>query len=360
MTRPLNLIVLFAALMMLVGPARADKAEQALPPQAIGNSTMLAVYIDLTQLDAEMIEQIGETIMGLADNPALEDQGLALPLGDPQQFVDMLTLLRGSLLQAGCEKLAMTLEMPGDESWSPQMTMLAKANDNFDAASVTALLRSLGEGEVEAEVEALGNGWQNLSMTSKLGEPITLDLPKPDAAAFDAFNKQLTKQDKPIFAVAFRMQDEMRKMIDMFGEAAKDAEPGEGAEVDMMAGMLMGMFKPISKLDTIGLSFSQVEDNEMLVDAQMTFQDAVSAQQFANVYNTVMLFAPVALAQAAQAGEIENMPDAATINQFFMSLQMKVADESLTLRLDQAFFDLAKKLTPLFENLEEGAGDFDL
>ena len=268
--------------------------------------------------------------------------------------------MRGSFLQFGGEKLAMTFEMPAEENWSPPMNLLAKTNDKFDAASMTAMLRSLGEGEVQAEIESLGNGWQNIAMTSKEGEAVTLGLPKPDAEVFDAFNKQLTKHEKPIVALAFRMQDDMREMIDEIGEAAKDAQPGEGGEADVMAGMLMGMFKPISKLDTIGLSVSQVEDDKMLVDAQMTFQDAVSAQQFANVYNTVMLFAPVALAQAAQGGEIENMPDAATINQFFMSLQMKVAGESLTLTLDQAFFDLAEKMAPLFENLEGGGGGFDL
>lgn len=362
MTRPLNLIVLLAAVLLLVSPALADKTEEAIPPKAIGNSTMLAVYIDVTQIDAEMIGQVGDVILGLADNPMLKDQGLALPLGDPQQIVDMLTLLRGSFLQAGGEGLAMTVEMPGEESWSAPMMLLAKTNDKFDAESMTAMVRSMGEGEMSATIESLGSGWQNIAMKTKQGEAVTLTLPKPDADVFSAMNKQLSKHDKPMLAVAFRMQDEMRKMLDGAEELAQGAQAGPGAEgqdaqAQMMMGLVMGMFKPIRELDTIGLSISKAGEDGMLIDAQMTFLDATSAQQFANVYNMVMMFAPVAMSQLGQGGEVENMPDPATINQFFMKLRMQVAGDSLSLTLDQDFFDLVEKMAPLFEGIQgEGEG----
>lgn len=355
MTRPLNLIVLLAALMLLVSPASADKAEEAIPPKAIGDSTMLAAYVDITQIDVDMVAQLGDAIIGLAENELLQDQGLALPLGDPQQIVDMLTTLRGSFLQAGGEGLAMTVEMPGEETWSAPMLLLAKTNDKFDPKSMTAMVRSMGEGEMDATIEGLGNGWQNIALATKQGEEVTLGLPKPDADAFTALNKQLTKHDKPMLALAFRMQDDMRKMLDEAEEMAKGAQAGPGAEgqdaqAQMMMGMLMGMFKPVRELDTIGLSISKVGEDGMLVDAQMTFLDEVSAQQFANVYNMVMMFAPVAMAQAGQ-GQAENMPDPATINQFFMKLKMQVDGESLKLKLDQEFFDLVEKMAPLFEGM---------
>ncbi|MEO0476138.1 MAG: hypothetical protein AAF085_09255, partial [Planctomycetota bacterium] len=258
---------------------------------------------------------------------------------------------------------AMTIEMPGEDSWSPPMTLLAKTNDKFDEATMSALIRSMGEGEVDAKMEALGNGWQNIAMKSKEGDAITLDLPKPDADVFEAFNKQLAKHDKPMLAVAFRMQDELRQMMDLAEEAAKNAQPGQGEtpKAQMAMGMMMGMFKPIRALDTLGIVVSKVEDGEMLVDAQMTFQDATSAQHFANLYNTIIMLAPVMMAGAAQEGQIENMPDPATINQFFMKLRMNVAGDSLTLTLDKEFFDLAEKLGPLFEGIAGDAGaDFDL
>ncbi|MBX2852019.1 MAG: hypothetical protein KTR15_09775 [Phycisphaeraceae bacterium] len=364
MTRPLNLTVLLAALMLLVSPALAQKkqAEQAAPPKAIGETTMLAVYVDVTQLDPEMISGVGDMLLGLAENEALQDQELALPIGDPQQLADMLTLLRGSFVQAGGEALMMTIEMPEEDSWSPPMALLAKTNDKFDATSMTALIRSMGEAKMEASIEALGDGWQNIAMKSKEGDAVTLPLPKPDAAAFDAINKQLTQHKKPMLAVAFRMQDQLREMMDQAEQAAKNAQPGQGqdAQQQMAMGMMMGMFKPVRSLDTLGLAISQVDEG-MLVDAQMTFQDAQSAQQFANLYNSILMFAPVMMAGAAQEGQIENMPDPATINQFFMKLRMTVAGNSLKLTLDQDFFDLAEKLAPLFEGLNgQGEEDFDL
>ncbi|MEO0477634.1 MAG: hypothetical protein AAF085_16945 [Planctomycetota bacterium] len=104
MIRPLNLTVLLAAVMLLVMPARAEKTE-AIPPQAVGNSTMLAAYVDVTQIDPDVIKQIDEVLNSIAANQAMQGQGLALPMGDTQEMVDALTLLRGSFLQAVGEAL---------------------------------------------------------------------------------------------------------------------------------------------------------------------------------------------------------------------------------------------------------------
>lgn len=353
------LTTVLAALMLLAMPAFAEDAKQAVPEQVVGEDTMLAVYVDVSQFDPEMLDGLGKAILGLAENGAMQDQGLALPLGDPQEMVDMLTLLRGSFLQAGGEGLAMTLGMPGEDSWSPPMSLLAKTKDEFDAESMAALVRAMGEGEMQASMQSLGKGWQNIAMTSKDGDAVTQTLPEPNAEAFTAINKQLTQHDKPVLAVAFRMQDKMRQMMDEAEQAAKQAQPGQGEDpqAQMAMGMMMGMFKPVRALDTLGLAVSQANDG-MLIDIQMTFQDQQSAQQFANLYNSILMFAPVMLAQAGQGGEIENMPDPATINQFFMKLRMQQAGDSLKLSLNQEFFDLAEKLAPLFEGMAEPeAGD---
>lgn len=361
MKRLAQLTFFAAALMLLILPARAEKAAEAVPTQAIGNSTMLAVYIDVTQFDASMIETIGNAVLGLAGNEQLQDQGLAVPLGDPKQLIDMLTTLRGSFLQAGGEGLLATIEMPGEDDWSPPMTLLAKTNDKLDANALTAMIRTLGDGEMDATLEAIGGGWQNVAMKTKDGQPVTIALPKPDADVFAAFNKQLTQHEKPVFAVAFRMQEEMRKMLDQAEGLAQEAQPGaadgQDAQAQMMTGMLMGMFKPIRQLDTIGLAVSKDGQGSMIVDVQMSFFDAASAEQFGNVYNTLLMFAPMLAAQAGGQGQAENMPDPATINNFFMKLKMEVAGDSLKLRLDKEFFDLAEKLSPLFEGMAEQQGE---
>ena len=352
MTRALNLTVLLAVL-MLTPLALAEKAEQAIPPQAVGEDTMLAVYVDVTQIDAEMMKNIGEGfVQGIAGLAQTQGEDFALPLGDPEEMFDSLITLRGSFVEAGGEGLMMTVQMPDEESWSPPMALLAKTNGKFDANAMGALVRTMGQGEMDATIDALGSGWQNIVMKSKEGDAVTLDLPKPDETAFTALNKQLAQHKKPVVALAFRMQDELRVMMDEAEKMAQNAQGAQGqdAQAQMAMGMMMGMFKPIRSLDTLGLAVSQV-DESMLIDAQLTFLDAQSAQQFANLYNSILMFAPVMLAGAAQ-GDVENMPDPATINQFFMKLRMQLAGDTLKLSLDQDFFDLAEKMAPLFEGMQ--------
>jgi hypothetical protein len=346
--------------MLLILPARAEK-PQALPAQAVGSDTMLAVYVDVTQFSPEMIGGFGQALLGITQNEQLKGQGLALPIGDPTEIADMLTTLRGSFLQAGGEGLMMTVEMPGEDSWSPPMNLLAKTNDKLDSKAMVSLLRTMGDGEMDATLESLGSGWQNIGLKSKTGDAVTMPLPKPDADVFAAFSRELTQHKKPIFSVAFRMQESMREMLDELEQDAKEAQANPGQQQDgqaqMLAGMMMGMFKPIRQLDTIGLSISEDGNDSMLVDVQMSFLDATSAQQFGNIYNVILMIAPVALAQAGQGGEIENMPDPATINQFFMKLRMQPDGKSLKLKLDKEFFDLVEKLAPLFEGFNEQQGD---
>jgi hypothetical protein len=326
---------------------------------------MFTVYVDVAQMDPEFIAGLGDVLMGLSETNLLLGQDLALPIGDPQEISDMLVLLRGTFLQAGGEALMMTVDMAEEESWSPPMALLAKTNDKFDAQSMAALFRTMGEGEVDATFEALGGGWQNIAMKSKEGEAVTLPLPEPDAAAFAAINKQLSQQKKPMLSVAFRMQDQMREMMDEAEKAAKNVQgQGQGGQNQMMMGMVMGLFKPIRSLDTIGLAISEVDGEGMLIDAQMTFKDATSAQQFGMLYNSIMMFAPAILPGFVQQDQVENMPDPATINKFFTKLRMTPVGNSLKLTLDQDFFDLAEKMGPMLEgfngNAQGGADDFDL
>ncbi|MEM9108511.1 MAG: hypothetical protein AAGC72_00615 [Planctomycetota bacterium] len=363
MTRLHQLTTLLAALLLIVTPALAEDTKEAVPQQAIGEKTMVAMYLDVTQIDAEQLEGIGDTLLGALGSIAeMQGQAFALPLGDPQEITDTLITLRGSFLQAGGEALLMTVGMPGEDNWSPPMSLMAKTNEDLDPNAMVALVRTMGDGEMQATLESMGSGWQNISLSSKEGEAVTLPLPEPNETAYSAFNKQLSQHEKPIMSLAFRMQDELREMMDLAEQAAKNAQPGQGedAQSQMAMGMLMGMFKPIRSLDTLGIAVSLADEESMLVDVQMTFLDAQSAQMFANLYNSILMFAPVMIAGQAQGGDVDNMPDAATINQFFMALKMEVAGDTLKLKLDQDFFDLAEKMAPLFEGLQGEAGFDDL
>lgn len=349
-------IVFLLATLLLSLPVQADKPKQAtIPAQAVGENTTLAVYLDLSQIDAEMMESLGEGFLaGLASVAQTQGDGFTIPLGNPQELVDRVTATRNAFVQAGGEGLMMTVEMPREESWSPPMSLLAKTNGKFDAPGMEAFIRTMGLGEQSTAIESLGNGWQNIAIESQEGDPITLALPTPDKAAFAAINKQLSQHKKPVIALAFRMQDALRTKMDEAEQLAKAAQGagGQNAQDQMMMGMMMGMFKPIRSLDTFGLAISPA-DESLVIDAQMIFLNAASAQQFANLYNSIIMFAPALLAGAAQGEvEIENMPDPATINQFFMKLKMNLKGDTLNLTLDQTFFDLAEKMAPLFEGMQ--------
>ena len=355
MTRTKTLTAMMAALAIVFSlPVLAAKP----PKQAVGEDTMLMLWVDVEQVNPEMIAGIGEALMGILENEMLQDQDLALPLGDPQQIIDSLTVVRGSFLQAGGEGLLMTVDMPDEESWSPPMNLFAKASKELDAKAMTALVRAMGEGEMNATLEPVADGWQNIALRTLDGQGVTKNLPEPNAEVYTAFEKQLTQAEKPVLAIAFRMQEEMRKMMDEAEDLAKNAQPGQGEDpqAQMAMGMMMGMFKPIRALDTLGVVVSQDKDEEMQVDIQMGFLDAQNAQMFANLYNSILMFAPVMMAQGGQ-GQIENMPDPNTINQFFMKLKMQVAGDTLKLKLDKDFFELAEKMAPLFEGMVPEAGE---
>jgi|GEM_PF-2541618 len=353
-TKPLTSMMAALALLLCLPTLAAQP-----PKEAVGTDTMLMLWVDVEQVDTEMIAGIGEALMQILENEMLQDQELALPLGDTQKMIDSLSVLRGSFLQAGGEGLLMTVDMPGEDSWSPPMNLLAKVSDKVDTKSMASLVRAMGEGEMEAKIEPVADGWQNIAIRTLDGQGVTMGLPKPDADVFTAFEKQLTQAEKPVLAVAFRMQEELRKMMDEAEQLAKNqqAGPGEDPQAQMAMGMLMGMFKPIRALDTLGIVVSQDKEEEMQVDVQMAFLDAQNAQMFANLYNSILMFAPVMMAQAGQGGQIENMPDPNTVNSFFMKLKMQVAGDTLKLKLDKDFFELAEKMAPLFEGMAPEPGE---
>ncbi len=341
---------LAAALALLLIPSLPARAVDA-PKQAIGEDTALVVWVDLEQVDTEMIEKLGDALAGLADNPILQDQAGGIPLGDISEMVDALTLFRSGFVQAGGEGLLLTLEMPEEGSWSPPISLLARTKQDVDAKAMGALVRTMTDGAMDAELAPVkdAEGWHDLAVISVgNGEPVTQALPsEPDKKAYKAFDEQLGEVKKPLLSVAFRMQDDIRDMIGMM------AGGGAGGQQDPQAAMMLGMLGPLQNLDTIGFAVSE-DDEEFEVDAQMVFQEAADAQQFGQMYNSIMQLAPALL--AAQLQNVEDAPDPNTLNDFFMKLQMKQNGDTLKLHLDKEFFEMAEQMAPLFESMGGGFG----
>lgn len=337
---------LFAAalVMLLTLPASADA-----PKKAIGKDTMLTLWVDVEQISPELIKTAGTALAGLSNNPILNQQGGALPLGEMATAVEKMTSFRNGFVKAGGTGVLMTMEMPGEESWSPPISMLAKSKDKLDTKAMTDLIKSLGEDAKEAEqvdvqFMPLEGGWHDISIVSAEGDQVTLPLPKPDEAAFKAFDKQMKLVKKPMMSLAFRMQDSLREKIQV----------PAGQQQDPQAAMMMGMLRPLQKLDTVGVSVSMANEKDYVVDIHMAFLDANSANQFLNTYNAQMMFAPALLAGMLDGAP--NAPSPKDLNAFFMKLQMKGNGDTLSLKLDQAFFDMAEKLGPLLAP-QDGGGD---
>lgn len=331
-----TLALMVAGLMLLMaGPAGAVQT----PKQAIGQETALVVWADLDQMDEDMVKRIRELMGAAAENPLLGQLG-GLPLGDIGAFTDKLTLVRNSALQAGGEGLLLALEMPGEGAWSPPMNVMVKTGDKVDTNGLAAIVRTMSEGEMDAELSELSKGWHNLAIKStKDGKAVTQELPEADKDAYKAFDKQLGEVKKPAMSLAFRMPEKMREQLANAGQNGQ-------APKDPQAAMMLGMMQMLQGIDTLGVAISE-DDGEIEMDIQAVFLKPEQAQQFAQMYNTLMQLAPSIIAGQLQG--VKNMPDINTLTSFFSKLIMKQNGDTLKLNLDKDFFDLAKEVAPALE-----------
>lgn len=327
-------VLLFA----LAGPARAVDA----PKQAFGEGTAMAVWVDFEQLDEDMVKRIQDLLSGMGDTPLLGQLGGGLPIGDVGELTDKVTKVRDGFLEAGGEGLLVTLEMPGEGAWSPPMNVLVKASDNADAQAMAGIVREMSEGEQAATMQPVADGWHNLAITNKDGKPVTIPLPEPDKKAFKAFDAQLDEVKKPAMCLAFRLPEELRKQ---FAGAGQNGQQPQNPQ----AAMMMGMMQSLQGLDTLGVAISE-DDDDIELNIQAVFLKPGQAQQFAQMYNSMMQLAPILLAN--ELPNIENAPDVNTVTKFFNMLIMKQNGDTLKLNLDKQFFELAEEVAPVFEAMQ--------
>lgn len=324
-----------ALALLLTLPAAAVQA----PKEVIGKDTVAVVWVDVQKVTPKMIESMGSSLAGLGDNPALEQVGGAIPLGDIQKMVKQLTGFRNGFVKAGGSGLLMAFGMPGEGSWSPPMSMLAKSKGKVDADAMGALMTTMSDGVVtESKVNPLGDDWHQMVLTGAEGKLVTQPLPGPDDTAVKSFNRQLGEKGEPVVRVAFRVQDALRSMAGGMMEGVDQVG-------DPNMAMMAAVMEPLKALDTIGVSVSQVKgkaEDAIAIDVQMVFNDVQSATNFSNTYNMMLMFAPAAMAQQLQ--NVQGAPDPVEINNFFAKLRMIQDGDALRLKLDQAFFDMADQL----------------
>lgn len=341
MMNPIKPLAAMLAVLMLAfaGPARAVDAPKA----AIGEGTAVAVWVDFEQMDKDMIERVRDLLGGASDNPLLGQLGGGLPIGDIGTLTENMTQVRDGMLEAGGEGLLITLDMPGEGDWSPPMNVLVKASDNADADAMAGIVAKMTEGEQTATMQPIADGWHNLAITrTKDGKAVTKALPEPDKKAYKAFDEQLGEVKRPAMCLAFRLPESLREQ---FAGAGQNGQQPNNPQ----AAMMMGMMQSLQGLDTLGVAVSE-DDDEVELDIQAVFLKPSQAQQFGQMYNSMMQLAPVLLAN--ELPNIENAPDVNTVTKFFNMLIMKQNGDTLKLNLDKDFFELAEEVAPVFEAMQ--------
>lgn len=343
--KPLFLMMMLAVVTFVARPAAAAQA----PEKSVADDTMLMLWLDLTQIDGETIIAVSEALGDFADSDMLKQNGIGVPLGDTEQGMADLIETRDAMVANGARGMLLMIDRAAEDSWSPNMRMLVQTTEDADAAKLAELAAGMTDGAATAEATPYAEGWHTLTLISTEGDGEAISLPvvtDGDEEIAAAFNLQLDEQKDAPFALVFRMDDSIRTMID---DMAINAE-------DPQVAMMMSMVQLLSGMDTMALSIADEEG--MVINLAMRFQDEQQSTQFLQMYNAIMMMAPALLAQQAQ--ELDDAPEPAVINGFFGKLLMQPDGQTLRLRLDQDFFDLAQEMGAMLEGMGLNGGGLDL
>lgn len=348
--RPLFALMLMAVAALLARPALAVEA----PEKAVPGQTMLMVWLDLEQIDGDMIDSVAGTITGMMNSDMVKNAGLGVPLGDPEDGAAGMIETRDAMVASGARGMLLMIDRPAEGNWSPAMRVLIKTTADADADKLAELAAGLTDGEMTAKAEPYAEGWHSLILHRVGEEDAAVSLPAVtdgDEEVAAQFNVQLKEHETAPFAVVFRMDETMKQMVDDM-----TAEAGQGQQQDPQMAMLMTMAGMLRGMDSLALSIA--DDQGLAINVGMKFEDQEQATGFLQMYNAIMMMAPALLAQQAQ--EIPNAPKPATINSFFAKLLMQPDGQTLRLKLDQSFFDLAQELSPMLEGMGINPQNFNL
>lgn len=339
MTRRLPLMLLACCLLLSI----ARPAAAQVPDTAVADDTTLMLWIDLTRVDEAMIDRAGEMMADLADSPMAG----GLPMGDLDLGVLMMHDFRESFVEAGGEGLLVMMSMPdmnnlGQGIDELPLSIMVKAGEGADAAAIKdAMTDLMGEmaGDVAFEMDEYADGW--LAVDADDLPPVTKE---GDADVADRFNAQLLERAEAPMTLVFRMNDQLRDLLD-------DMMVAE----DQTMAMLAGMMQPLHGMDLAAVSL-YTDGGEAEVDIAMVFEDKNMGKQFLNSFNGMLMLGQAML--GGQMAEMPNPPSQEAIAGFFEYLAMGSTDggETLRLKLDQGFFDIVEEMGPALQDLMGGMG----
>lgn len=327
-----TLMMAMLALVLVARPAAAQ-----VPDTAVAEDTALMVWVDMTIVDEEMIADAAEMLGDLMDSPMLDQAGL--PMGDLDLMIIQMQDSRDSFVEAGGEGILLMMSMPTEaDLQSLPLSVLVKVTEDADADALHDIMASMAEG-AQFEMDEYADGWMALTMDG--ADAVTKE---GDADAAERFNAHLIERAEAPLTLIYRMDDTARDMLDQM-------MMGDNAEMAMLAGVM----QPLRGMDTAAISVFQVEDG-VEVDIAMAFDDKELGGQFLNSFNGILMLAQGMLGM--QMAELDNAPSQEAITGFFAALAMQSDDggETLRLKLDQEFFDIAEEMGPAFEEMMGGFG----
>jgi len=332
-----RLSTLMLAMLALVLIARPAAAE--VPETAVSEKTALMVWVDMTIVDADMIAKAGDMLADLGESPmlgGLAEQGGAqgLPLTELDLSIIQMQDFRDAFTEAGGEGMLLMMAMPTEGEQMPGMSAMVKVGEDADIAALQDAMAGLMDGTV-VEMDEYADGWLAAGIDGSL--PPTAD-GKPEDAAH--FNAHLAERAEAPITIVFRMDDDMREMID-----------GMMLVEDPQMAMLAGMIQPLRGMDTAALSVFVDEDDAVEIDVAMAFGDKQLGSEFLNSFNGILMLAQGMLGM--QMAELNNPPSQEAIAGFFQGLAMQSEDggETLRMKLGQDFFEFAEELGPAFEEM---------
>lgn len=346
MNRMKPLACWLALVVLSAWPAAAVEVPQA----TIGEGTAMVIWLDMEQVSPQMVKDAGEAMRTVADNPMLQEQGLALPFGEIDGMVDQILAFHAGYLEAGGESVMMAVGMPGEDGFSPPFSMITHSKKDVQPKAFSDMFSKMTAGKMNAQLVPIAKGWHDVSIVDADGKVVTESLPEPDKKTYDAFAKPLGLMEDPVVTFAFRMQEPIRKELTEMTQGLG----GAGGQQDPMMAMFAGVIRPLLQLDTVGFAYS-LKENKNQLDVQMAFLTVKDAQEFAQLFNTILLFAPAMIAPQLQ--EIPGAPDPAALNAIFMKMQMTGKGDTLSLSLDQEFFDMAEKMAGQLEEAAQPADE---
>ncbi len=276
------------ALILMAGSLVAcggGSSEVPLPEGAISDDVVMLIWADVAALAPDKLLQ---TIDSVVDQmpPEVSADDRAQMKEQAREAMSEYRQMHQKIADAGATGLLIGMQAPASMMQEPAGFMLVRAGAGADAAKLKAAVTALPDGPEpdEVNIEPFADGW--MVVTDNQGKLI-----KPtggSAAAAGVFEEIFAQAPGAPIRMAFRMNDQMRQMLDKQG--------GQAAQANPMAAGMIGAMKKLNSISVAGY----LGDNPRQ-DIVAAFEDAEAAEQFSDLLDGVLSMVKMMAAGSPEA-----------------------------------------------------------